>query len=377
MAIDLLEHNELEDIEDIFEQVSYDSDEIPAEAYSDFPDDYVIAICSLRGTGKSALLAYYSLMGLSNGEHVFTNLPLFPERAGIENAPNPLILDQLLSFDEALYKAFIAIEELHTWYQKKRPMSTTSIMADEWLRQIRKNVLRVGFTDQSVSLPRDVERDVDLYIQGLDMRWTDYGRENNIPKGTMFLYQATDYSARFTGHRFKQWQFTLTFANRLWNKFDSYKIYDPFQAFRKYKIIGGEMEYDIDARRMYQAGERDAQINEAALKRNMLLLEAFWRSFNVDLLDVASDSKAILDDKPNRIALSVEKLRTAISQLQGNKRKAAQRQYNELRMLATGGEMARFASGRKVIELAKPVMIEVPDNEQDQDSEAQTQAQDI
>lgn len=351
--------DEYEDVEDVLEDIAYDSDEIPAEAYNDFPDDYVIGICSPRGTGKSALLAYYSLNGLAKKEHVFTNLPLFPDRAAIYQTPDPLILDQLLSFDPVLDKAVLGIEELHTWIQKKRPMATSAIMADEFLRQIRKRVIRVLFTDQSLRLPRDVERDVDMYIQGLDMRWTDYGRENNIPKGTMFLYQATDMSTRFTGHYLKRWQFTLTFANRLWQLFDSYKIYDPFQAFKKYKIVGGEVEFDINERKFYGAGERDAYIDESILKRRFLLLATFWRSFESDLKDVAGDCRGILKDDDNEIELSVEKLRTAISQLRGKKRQAAESCYKGLRLLASGGEMAQWRSGKRVIALRKPVLAEV------------------
>ena len=79
--IDVLD--EIEDVEDLLDDISYDSDEIPESAYNDFPDDYVIGICSLRGTGKSALLAYHELTGLQNKEHIFTNLPLFPEKADI------------------------------------------------------------------------------------------------------------------------------------------------------------------------------------------------------------------------------------------------------------------------------------------------------
>ena len=371
-----LDVEEIEELEDLVEQVSYDSDEIPPEAYNDFPDDYVIAICSLRGTGKSALLAYYLLNGLAAGEHIFTNLPLFPERAGIYQTPNPLLLDQLLSFDPALDKAVIGIEELHTWIQKKRPMATSAIMADEFLRQLRKRVIRVIFTDQSTNLPRDIERDVDLFIQGTDMRWTDYGRENNIPKGTTFLYQATDFSARFTGQRLRQWKFSLTLANRLWDKFDSFKIYDPFQAFRKYKIIGGGMEYDIDSGKMYGAGEREAQISEEVLQRRFLLLTKFWRSFEVNLLEIAVKSNAIVEDYPNMLALSVEKLRTAVSQLRGNKRRAAEREYNDLRLLANGGEMAIYRSGRKVIELAKPIMIEADDSALGQTSNISAETKD-
>lgn len=366
--IDVLE--EIEDVEDLLDDISYDSDEIPESAYNDFPDDYVIGICSLRGTGKSALLAYHELTGLQNKEHIFTNLPLFPEKADIYQTPNPLILDQLLSFDPVLDKAVLGIEELHTWIQKKRPMATSAIMADEFLRQIRKRVIRVIFTDQSISLPRDVERDIDLYVQGLDMRWTDYGRENNIPKGTIFLYQVTDMSTRFTGHRFKQWQFTLSFANRLWDKFDSYKIYDPFEAFKKYKIVGGERTFDIDERKFYKAGEREAFIDEAALQRRFLLLQNVWRSFNMDLLDVAGDCNAILSDTEREIELSVQKLRTAISQLRGKKREAAEQTYNGLRLLASGNEMAQYRSGKKVIALRKPIILEDSNNEQDQDSEA-------
>jgi len=356
--VELLGLDEIDDIDDLAEQATFDPEDIPPEAYSPFPDDYVIGICSLRGTGKSALLAYYCLNGLDEGEKIYTNLPLYPERAGIKNVPNPLELDKLLAFDPELNKAVIAIEELHTWYQKKRPMSTVSIMADEWLRQIRKNVLRVIFTDQSISLPRDVERDVDMFIGGIDLRWTEYGREHNVPRGTQFLYQYTDWSSRLSGRRYNQWQTILKFGNRLWRLFDSYKAQDPFQAFKKYKIVGGEIIYDMDKKKIYKQGELEAEIDEETLERRFMLLQSFWRSFEVDLYGVAIDSGAVINDLPNRLELSVEKLKQGISQLRGNKRQAAERQFNNLKLLTTGKEMAQYQRGRKVIELVKPFMIE-------------------
>ncbi len=69
---------------------------------------------------------------------------------------------------------------------------------------------------------------------------------------------------------------------------------------------------------------------------------------------MARKYKAV-EDLPDRLVFSVDKLRKALVNTRGQKRQDGERAYNELRMLAGQGQLARFGQGQGSIELAKPV----------------------
>ena len=148
------DYDELADETDLLDIAEQDADEVDEELRQWFPTEYVVAIVGHRGGGKSVLLARYLLNGLIRGYPVFTNLELYPEKLGIDKPQQSLELDNLLSFDPNLSNAIIGIEELGTWIERMRTISTTNILVSKFFQLfIRKKGLRIFFTNQSPYLP--------------------------------------------------------------------------------------------------------------------------------------------------------------------------------------------------------------------------------
>jgi len=347
---------EFADEEDILEAAVEDAEEVSEEFRQWFPTEYVIAILGHRGGGKSILLARTLFTGLIKGYPVFTNLELYPEKLGIDKAQHPLELDNLLSFDPNLSEAIIGIEELGTWIERMRAVSTTNIIVNKFFQLfIRKKGLRIIFTNQSPYLPGGISEQVDLIIHAHDLFYTEWGREANLAKGTTFYYVAYDKSGIFTGHPGTTWAFGLRKANRLWDKFNSYQMFDPLQWARKTRITGGETILDLDEGEMYAAGEEGLRAWQKNVGSYSVILNKILGSYqSTGFLDLAEKYKAV-QDLPDRMIFSVDGLRKALTHLKGNKRKEAEKTYQELRVLAGGGQIARFGPGHEIIELAKPI----------------------
>lgn len=175
------ELEEYEDEEEILEAAVDDADEVSDEYRNPFPPEYVVGNLGHRGGGKSALLAYFGFNCLAAGDTVFTNLEMHPELLGINNKPLPLDQDNLLKFDPALHKAVLLIDEVGTWFERKRAMSTTSIIQEKFLELvIRKQGLRIFYTNQSSKLPGPLVEQTDIVFQGYDVFFCDWAREANV-----------------------------------------------------------------------------------------------------------------------------------------------------------------------------------------------------
>jgi hypothetical protein len=346
---------EYENEEDILEVAAEDADEVADEYRNPFPPEYVVGQLGHRGGGKSALLAFFGFNCLAAGDTVFTNLEMHPEILGIKNKPLPLDQDHLLRFDPALQRAVLLIDEVGTWFERKRAMSTTSIIQEKFLELvIRKQNLRIFYTNQSSRLPGPLVEQTDIVYQGYDVFFCDWAREVNLAKGTTFLYQVTDRTGIF-GQVNRTWRVTLRRANRLWAAFNSYKTPDPYAWARKTVIKGGEEIIDIDTGEAYSASEEGIRAWQKDVSAYSIALTKIISSYeSVGLMDLARKQKAV-EDLPDRIVFSVDGLRKALVNARGQKRQDAENAYNELRTLASQGQLARFGPGHKSIELAKPV----------------------
>jgi len=327
-----------------------DSADVP-ESY--FPTEYVVFYTGPRGSSKTLQLARHSLLGLSQGLKVFTNLELYPEKAGIKALPNPVNLEFLLSFDESLTDAIIMISEIDTWFDRMRETSTGNRLGGKFLQQLRKKGLRIGFDTQDY-LPGGLMRQVDKLVYCHDFFFTDWGRESGLHKGTTFYYDCMDYSGIFTGHRGRTWQEALHHAEKVWPLFNTNKIHDPMEFARKVKIVGGEMEYNRDTHEMYpqaEAGLREWQKHLSAFSVPLTKIRDSYESMG--FMDLARSHNAMAD-LPDRFAFSVDRLRKALLGTRGQKRQDAERIYDELRRLADQGQLARYTEGHENIELFKP-----------------------
>jgi hypothetical protein len=284
---------------------------------------------------------------------VFTNLELYPEKAGIKTLPSPVNLEFLLSFDESLTDAVIAISEIDTWFDRMRETSTGNRLGGKFLQQLRKKGLRVFFDTQDY-LPGGLMRQVDKLVYCHDFFWTDWGREHQIGKGTTFYYDCMDYSGIFTGHRGRTWQEAFHHAEKIWPLFNTNKIHDPMEFARKVKVVGGEMEYDLDKHEMYPQEEAALRKWQDSVSAFSIALTKIISSYeSTGLMDLARKHKAV-EELPDRLVFSVDRLRKALVNARGQKRQDAEKAYEELRVLAGQGQLARYGQGHESIELAKP-----------------------
>jgi hypothetical protein len=350
------EMEEYEDEEEILEAASEDADEVSDEYRNPFPPEYVVGQLGHRGGGKSALLAYFGFNCLAAGDTVFTNLEMHPEKLGITNKPFPLDQDHLLKFDPALQKAVLLIDEVGTWFDRMRAMSTTSILQGKFLELlIRKQNLRLFYTNQSSKLPGPLVEQTDIIFYGYDVFFCDWAREANLAKGTTFLYQVRDMTGIF-GQIGRTWRVSLRRANRLWDAFNSYKVADPYAWARKTIIKGGEQVIDVDTGESYSASEEGVRAWQKDVSAFSIALTKIINSYeSIGLMDLARKHKAV-EDLPDRLVFSVDRLRKALVNVRGQKRQDGERAYDELRLLASQGQLARYGQGQEYIELAKPIV---------------------
>lgn len=346
---------EYEGEDDILEAATEDADEVSDEYRNPFPPEYVVGQIGHRGGGKSALLAFFGFNCLAAGDTVFTNLELHPELLGIPNKPLPLDQDHLLRFDPTLQKAVLLIDEIGTWFDRFRAMSTTSIIEGKFLELvIRKQGIRLFYTNQSSRLPGPLVEQTDVIYQGYDVFFCDWARESNLAKGTTFLYQVTDQTGIF-GQIGRTWRVTLRRANKLWPCFNSYKVTDPYAWARKTVIKGGEQMIDLDSGEAYAASEEGIRAWQKEVATFSIALTKIINSYeSTGFMDMARKHKAV-EDLPDRLVFSVDRLRKGLVGTRGQKRQDAETAYEELRNLAGQGQLARFGSGHNSIELAKPV----------------------
>lgn len=349
------EMEEYEDEEEILEKAIEDADEVSDEYRNPFPPEYVVGQLGHRGGGKSALLAYFGFNCLAAGDTVFTNLEMHPELLGIKNKPFPLDQDNLLKFDPMLQRAVLLIDEVGTWFERKRAMSTTSIIQEKFLELvIRKQNLRIFYTNQSSKLPGPLVEQTDIVFEGYDVFFCDWARESNIAKGTTFLYQVWDKTGIF-GQINRNWRISLRRANRLWGAFNSYKVADPYAWARKTVIKGGEQIIDVDTGEAYSASEEGIRAWQKDVSAFSIALTKIINSYeSIGLMDLARKNKAV-EDLPDRLVFSVDRLRKALVNARGQKRKDVERAYDELSVLASQGQLARYVRGNEFIEVAKPI----------------------
>lgn len=348
------EAREFDDPGDFMDAVAHEYVDWTPDPMAGFPKEYVIYYTGPRGSSKTLQLARMSLLALEQNIPVFTNLELYPEKAGIKAKPNPVDLQFLLSFDESLTNAVITISEIDTWFDRMRETSTGNRLGGKFLQQLRKKGLRIGFDTQDY-LPGGLMRQVDKLMIGHDFVFTDWGREKSIPEGTTFYYDCWDYSGRFTGHRGRYWREALYHAEKVWTLFNTYKIHDPLEFARKLKIVGGDMEFNRDTHEMYNVAEkeqRDWERNIAGFSvQAKRVIDAYKAS---GFLDLAQQFKAVREFK-SLYRFSCSKLGQMIANLDGEERTQAQLVYDELRVLAAQHGMARYHPNKNYIELAKPV----------------------
>lgn len=345
------------ELDDFLEATTKETVGLSEELRTYFPRDYVELVLGPRGGGKSVRVARKLLKGLLAGLPVFTNYELYPEKLGCDNKPRPLDLEFLLSFDTSLNEAVIGIGEVDTWIERKRAMSTSNIMCEKFLSQLRKRGLRVIMDTQSPTLPTVILNKVDLVVWSQDSYWSEWGREHEVYKGTNFRYDCRDNSGIFTGWRGKVWPEVIGMAHKLWPLYNTYQIFDPWQWAKKVQIVGGKMVFDMDDKKMYTSGEHNLALEQKEIEQFNTLLKAEYRAWGNDFIDFAVGTRAILEDQPNKWVISIHELEKGMGKLTKPKLKGVDKLIRNLDKLATDskGYLARIDRGQNVIEIAKPI----------------------
>ena len=346
-----------DDAEDFLDAVASDYGELAPDPNGWFPTEYVVFYTGPRGSSKTLQLARHSLIALAQHEKVFTNLELYPDKAGIDSQPQPLGLEFLLSFDETLTDAVIVISEIDTWVDRMREMSTGNRLVGKFLQQLRKNGLRIFFDTQDY-LPGGLMRQVDKLVYCHDFFFTEWGRDRNIRKGTTFYYDCMDYSGNFTGHKGKVWKEALYHAELVWPLYNTLKIHDPLEFARRVKIVGGERVFDLDAGEVYPADETDLRAYERNRRAASISVQHILNSPGMQgLMDLALRAQAIAElSEPRCWEFCEHTLRKALAMLKGSKKRECAAAYSDLLVLAAQGVLARriYKDGRATIQLFKP-----------------------
>lgn len=350
-------HEEFVDAEDFLEATAAKDIGLPEELKHWFPSEYVELVLGHRGGGKSVRVARKLLSALKGGLPVFTNYELYPDKIGVDNKPRPLDLEFLLSFDTNLHQAVIGIGEVDTWVERKRAMSTSSILVEKFLHQLRKRNLRVFLDTQSPSLPTVILNQVDLMTWSQDSFYSPWGREHEIYKGTNFTYEVEDNSGIFTGYPGYRWREAIGNAQRLWPLYNTYQIFDPWQWARKVEMVGEKMVFDMDEGRMYTSGERNLEMEQREIRQFNTLLKAEYRAWGNEFIHLAIKNNAVIEEEPNRWRLSLHQIQKTMATLKGKQLKLADRYFAKLEKLAENskGYLAQIDRGQEVIYLSKPI----------------------
>lgn len=363
--IEVLAHEampEYDNPEDLLDAVVSDYGELSI-IEDDLPKQYVVYYTGSRGTSKTMRLAWHCLRGLRNGENVFTNIELYPEAAkkiGITKQANPVDLDFLLSFDESLTDAVIAISEIDTWFDRMRESSTANRLGGKFLQQLRKKGLRI-FLDTQDYLPGVLMRQVDKLVYCNDFHFTRWGRERNLPRGMAFFYDCYDYSGAFTGWRGYHWRETFYHGERMWPLFNSYQIHDPFKFGAKLKIVGGDREYDVGTKQFYALGERrETKVNEEREISTQLFQDWAASGFLQELQEHnAITPDPLSDPVEGYLRISTHGAKKSTSS------EIAKKQYEDLWAHIREGRGAQLIGAGKFIRIRRPFISEEPNENYD------------
>jgi len=236
------------DPEDLIEELQDD------EYVDPTPADYIAIVTGIKGGGKGLTLCRLIVRACLLGIPVWTNIFFFREALlalGVKekNLPKPLDMDFILSFDKSLHQGIVVFDEIDTSLNRLRSTNNQAIMVTRFLTQLRKRYLKVFLALHFFHLlPADIREEADLLINCHDSFYTQFGKENQIPRGKMVFQTYTDKSGVFTGMPGYTINATLGHCENLWHLYDSYQTIDPFGYATKYHFTGGDKYVDVSGK---------------------------------------------------------------------------------------------------------------------------------
>jgi len=205
-----------------------------------------------RGSGKTILLTYLSILDMKRGKVVYSNYPIKADvmtRRGIVTVESlPLNYEALLGIDESLRECVLTIDELNLWFSSYRWMTIGNKVMNIFVQQIRKRSTSLYYSTQRFKSVDGFIRDqTDLIVKCSDVAKTPYGIEENHTEGEIINLMALDISGYFTGRQYEdsgEAYFGMLYGKPLGNCYSTDYVIDPWQALSKVRMKTPEIIVD-------------------------------------------------------------------------------------------------------------------------------------
>jgi len=216
----------------------------------------VSGIVGPRGSGKTLLLTYLSILDMKRGKTVYSNYPIeanVTTRKGIVKVQSqPLNYESLLAIDQSLLECVLVIDEFNLWFHSHRWMTYGNKIMSIFIQQIRKRHASLYYSSQSFKSCDGFVRDqTDMLVKCADMAKTPSGLEQGLTEGEFINLMVLDVSGYFTGRRYEDFGdvfFGMLHGKPLWNCYSTEYFIDPWQALSRVKMKTPEIIIDTRPR---------------------------------------------------------------------------------------------------------------------------------
>lgn len=187
----------------------------------------IFGIFGIKRAGKSLLLARAIVMKLIEGETVWSNMPVkvsddimkmrwSPGGRRITYAESkPIDWELLYRLDDSIVEGTVAVDEIGYVDGARQSMSTKNRLINGCIRQVGHRSLDFYYTAKGFTRADYYMRDeTDVAAVCKDLTYQPWGRQNNVPGGTMINVKYFDISGTATGRSIyatpfaKNWEFS-------------------------------------------------------------------------------------------------------------------------------------------------------------------------
>lgn len=217
-------------------------------------EEVVVGITGPRGGGKTILAAYIaSIHHLIREQPVRSNLPIYVplhnDHDGVLFKSEDLDTMQLFTLSQELTHGAVLIDELNLWFSARRSMTKKNELFNDIMQQVRKRALSLIYTVQSEMWVDPYLRfQTDMFMKLFDLRFSQWGKEQNVRRGIWFDVLIEDWSGCLTGHRYYEQQAPLKvtfYGPPVWRIVDSYQQQDVFEAMANIQVDQPKMQIAV------------------------------------------------------------------------------------------------------------------------------------
>ena len=208
----------------------------------------------VRGGGKSLGAVWELLVDfLVRGRKVWSNIPI-----GVnitykgetrEFTSDPFDSEMMFSFDDDLRDGAVFIDEANYWVDSRRSSSNKNLLFADIAQQIRKRDLDLRFTVQFENwLESRLRQMMDVVIKCNDLHLSQWGDDENVERGTEFLWRVQDWSGALTGqayHETGEEQQLILSGGGIWPIYTSKALVDIWTARQGIEIEQDKMKVTI------------------------------------------------------------------------------------------------------------------------------------